>query len=438
MEENEEKNLAQNMKKETKDINIYYEKVKLELSKIKLENITIEEKHKQKIDESNENKDIIEYGIFIKFKGENIKIAIINEDGVLAPNKDILNNEDKKYTDEELAALGDMLNRLGLENDKVNIENLKTQLKDLEAKTQEELEKKVEQKKENDSIKDKDEQNEKDEQEEEKDEEEEIQDIEKEGEEKVIAKKKGTKPSNICKIRRDSQFFRNYPNIPKTAYFYLDAKDRIHAEYIDENGQTKELSGFEEITDRPEVTRLGNDGQNIKDEVPYRVMTAEGLEDRNQNTQDIRIAMYKDQYGYLRVESIHQGRNGQWEGKNIDIKGTERNTEKMNNLIDEKNRTPHTGQLAKRQEELKRSGYSQDGLSLDEFSKNRKINEYMQDGYTFEEAKSIYNYVVGELELTENDAKVKVNEEREEKHSRQAGGRDQGEEAYERLMNRGH
>lgn len=433
MEENEGKNLAQDMKKEEKEMNIYYENVKIELSKIKLENITLEEKHKQKIDETNANKDTIEYGICIKFKGENVKIAIINEDGVLVPNKDILNNEDKKYTDDELAALGDMLNRLGLENDKVNIENLKTQLKDLEAKTQEELEKEVEQKKENDSIKDKDEQNEKDE---EKESEEEIQNMEKEGEEEVIAKKKGVNPANICKIRRDSQFFKNYPNIPKTTYFYLDSKDRIHAEYIDENGQIMELSGFEEVKDKSEVTRLGNDGQNVKDETPYRVMTAEGLEDKNHNTQDIRVAMYKDQYGELKIETIHQGRNGQWEGKNIDIQGKERNTARMNNLIDEKNKTPHTGQLAKRQDELKESGYSQDGLSLDEFSKNRKINEYMQDGYTFEEANNIYNYVVGELELTENDAKVKVNEEREEKYSRQQGGRNQAEEAYERLMDR--
>lgn len=432
MEENEGKDLAKDMKEELKETNKYYENVKLELSKIRLENIIIEEKRKQENIKDSEVNETIEYGILINFKGENIKIATINGEGILEPNKDILNNEDKKYTDEELDALGDMLNRLGLEQDKIDINKLQEKLKELEAKTKEDLEKEAKEREE-DSIKDGNEDKEQDDEEEK--EEDDIQDLEKEGEEEVLAKKKGVKPSNVCKIRRDSQFFKNYPNIPKTAYFYLDSKDRIHAEYIDENGQEQELPGFNEIKDKPEVTRLGNDGQDVKEEAPYRVMTAEGLVDRNNNTQDIRIAMYKDQYGELKIETIHQGKNGKWEGKNIDVKGKERNTARMNNLIDEKNRTPQTGVLAKRQDELKESGYSQDGLSLDEFSKNRKINEYMEDGYTFEEANSIYNYVVGELQLTEEDAKVKVNEESEENNSNE---RDIGEEAYERLMNRGH
>ena len=342
---------------------------------------------------------------------------------------------DDKYSDEDKKKLGDMLNLLGLEKDNVDIEKLQEQLKEIEPKTKEEIEQEREKQKEKDSIKD-EEQEQTDE--EKDDDEKDLGDAEQEKEQEVLAKKKGIKVSNLCKIRRDSQFYKNYPNIPKTAYFYLDSKDRIHAEYLDKDGQAQELPGFEEIKDRTEVTRLGNDGQNVRDEVPYRVMTAKGLEDKNHNTQDIRIAMYKDQYGYLKIETIHQGRNGEWEGKNIDIHGTDRNTERMNNLIDEKNKTPQTGVLAKRQEELKTSGYSQDGLSLDEFSKQRKINEYMEDGYTFEESNKIYDYVVGELQLTEEDAKLKVNEESEHTKQEESKGRDMGEEAYDRLINRGH
>lgn len=424
-----EKDLAQELKKDK-----YYEDVVLprktkEKNNSILSNTLIEERNY----EDENGKANVEYGVYIKFNGEDVLIANINEKGKLEPNMELLN--DDKYSDEDKKKLGDMLNLLGLEKDNVDIEKLQEQLKEIEPKTKEEIEQEREKQKEKDSIKD-EEQEQTDE--EKDDDEKDLGDAEQEKEQEVLAKKKGIKVSNLCKIRRDSQFYKNYPNIPKTAYFYLDSKDRIHAEYLDKDGQAQELPGFEEIKDRTEVTRLGNDGQNVRDEVPYRVMTAKGLEDKNHNTQDIRIAMYKDQYGYLKIETIHQGRNGEWEGKNIDINGTDRNTERMNNLIDEKNKTPQTGALAKRQEELKTSGYSQDGLSLDEFSKQRKINEYMEDGYTFEESNKIYDYVVGELQLTEEDAKLKVNEESEQTKQEESKGRDMGEEAYDRLINRGH
>lgn len=424
-----EKDLAQELKKDK-----YYEDVVLprktkEKNNSILSNTLIEERNY----EDENGKANVEYGVYIKFNGEDVLIANINEKGKLEPNMELLN--DDKYSDEDKKKLGDMLNLLGLEKDNVDIEKLQEQLKEIEPKTKEEIEQEREKQKEKDSIKD-EEQEQTDE--EKDDDEKDLGDAEQEKEQEVLAKKKGIKVSNLCKIRRDSQFYKNYPNIPKTAYFYLDSKDRIHAEYLDKDGQAQELPGFEEIKDRTEVTRLGNDGQNVRDEVPYRVMTAKGLEDKNHNTQDIRIAMYKDQYGYLKIETIHQGRNGEWEGKNIDIHGTDRNTERMNNLIDEKNKTPQTGVLAKRQEELKTSGYSQDGLSLDEFSKQRKINEYMEDGYTFEESNKIYDYVVGELQLTEEDAKLKVNEESEHTKQEESKGRDMGEEAYDRLINRGH
>ena len=424
-----EKDLAQELKEDK-----YYEDVVLprktkEKNNSILSNTLIEERNH----EDENGKANVEYGVYIKFNGEDVLIANINEKGKLEPNMELLN--DDKYSDEDKKKLGDMLNLLGLEKDNVDIEKLQEQLKEIEPKTKEEIEQEREKQKEKDSIKD-EEQEQTDEEKE--DDEKELGNAEQEKEQEVLAKKKGIKVNNICKIRRDSQFYKNYPNIPKTAYFYLDSKDRIHAEYLDKDGQAQELPGFEEIKDRTEVTRLGNDGQNVRDEVPYRVMTAKGLEDKNHNTQDIRIAMYKDQYGYLKIETIHQGRNGEWEGKNIDIHGTDRNTERMNNLIDEKNKTPQTGALAKRQEELKTSGYSQDGLSLDEFSKQRKINEYMEDGYTFEESNKIYGYVVGELQLTEEDAKLKVNEESEQTKQEESKGRDMGEEAYDRLINRGH
>jgi len=373
--------------------------------------------------------------VYVPFTRENgevdyIKIATIDEQGVFNKNTDILN--DNSYSEKEKENLKKIIEGFGIDGDTVDMDNLKEQLEKAEAKTIEQIKEEKEHDKE-ETIRD-DNEGEK-ENKEEKDEKD-VGDLEKEAEQKALAKKIGIKDRDICKIRRDSQFYKNYPNIPKTAYFYLDANDRMHAEYIDKDGTIKELQGFEEIKDRDTVTRFGHDGEDVKSEMPYRVMTAEGLEDNNHNTQDVRIAIYKDTYGYLRIETIHQGRNGEWEGKNIDTYGRDRNTSRMNKLIDEEKRTPKTGVIAERQQELVDSGYSVDGLSLDEMSKQRKINEYMQDGYTEEEAYSIYDYVVGEKQLSEDDAKVKVSEEREVKIEEDEGGRTPGGDALDRLYNR--
>lgn len=432
--EEENRNLAKDMKDELIQEEKYYENVKIELSRISLINVLVEEVQKQS---ENSTDSINEYNLYIKFNNENIKIATIDSNGKLKPNTEILNDE--KYTDEDKRKLGDMLNLLGLEQEKIDLNKLKENLKQIEAKTKEEIEHDG---KENATIKDDNERTEeKGDKEDERDGEEEkdLAEIEQEGEQETIAKKKHLEPKKVCKIRRDSQFYKNYPNIPKTAYFYLDSNDRIHAEYIDKDGAIQELKGFNEIKDRPNVTSFGNDGKNIEDKTPFRVMSAEGLEDKNHNTQSVRIAMYIDTYGYLKIETIHQGRNGEWEGKPIDVYGKEKNTRRMNKIIDERYRSPKTGVIAARHEELKKSGFSEDGITLDELSKRRKINEYMEDGYSFEDANSIYDYVVGKLQLREEDAKLKVDEEIAEKkdnEERKSGGRDIGEEAWERLNNR--
>lgn len=434
MEENEGKDLAKDMKKE--EMERYREAIlSFKMGKGQLP-AYIKENHNIEKNERGEESTVKFLEVYVPFTRENgeveyIKIATIDEQGVFNKNMDILN--DNSYSDNEKENLKKMIEGFGIDGDTVDMDNLNEQLEKAEAKTIEQIKEEKEHDR-GESIRD-DNEGENDKEEEEKDEKD-VGDLEKEAEQKALAKRKGIKDKNICKIRRDSQFYKNYPNIPKTAYFYLDANDRMHAEYIDKDGTVKELPGFEEIKDRDTVTRLGNDGEDVRTEMPYRVMTAEGLEDNNHNTQDVRIAIYKDSYGYLRIETIHQGRNGEWEGKNIDTYGREQNTSKMNRLIDEEKRTPKTGVVAERQQELINSGYTQDGLSLDELSKQRKINEYMQDGYTEVEAHSIYDYVVGEKQLTEDDAKVKVSEEREEKSKEEDGGRTPGGDALDRLYNR--
>ena len=138
MEENEGKDLAQNMKEEQKQAEKYYENVSLELSKIVLNNVTIGERHEQKQTESGDVEEVVTYEVYIDFKGESVLIATIDENGNLTPNESIL--QDEKYNDEDRKKLGDMLNLLGLEKDEVNMEKLQEQLKTIDAKTKKELE----------------------------------------------------------------------------------------------------------------------------------------------------------------------------------------------------------------------------------------------------------------------------------------------------------
>ena len=276
MEENEGKDLAKDMKKE--EIERYKEAIlSFKMGKGKLPAYIKENQNVEK-DKQGEENTVKSLEVYVPFTRENgevdyVKIATIDEQGVFKKNVDILN--DNSYSENEKENLKKMIEGFGIDGDTVDMEELNEQLEKAEAKTIEQIEEEKEHDKE-ESIRDDNEgENEK---EEEKDDEEEknVGDLEKEAEQKALAKRKGIKDKNIYKIRRDSQFYKNYPNIPKTAYFYLDVNDRMHAEYIDKDGTIKELPGFDEIKERDTVTRLGNDGEDVKTEMPYRVMTAEG------------------------------------------------------------------------------------------------------------------------------------------------------------------
>lgn len=131
--EEQEKDLAKDMKKEEQEEEKYFTHVHLELSKIALNDVTIGEQQGT-------------YNIYIKFKGEDVLIATIGEDGKVMPNKGIL--EDEKYTEEDKKALGNMINLLGLEQEKVNLDKFQEQMKDKKGLTKEELEQEKEQEKE--------------------------------------------------------------------------------------------------------------------------------------------------------------------------------------------------------------------------------------------------------------------------------------------------
>lgn len=291
-----EPNLAQDMKKELEETNTYYENVKLELSKIRLENVIIEEKHKKEMDENNQVQEKVEYGILIKFKGENIKIATIDEEGMLTPNRDILNNE--KYSDEELEALGDMINRLGLEQGKVDINKLQEQLKEVEAIIEEEYNKKygIKKHEKTEDIKDKEPENDKT-----KENKKEFEDKEKE----QIAKKYNLKASQVVHIDMGTEKItddKTFAELVRWAegkkdIYVIPGKDPYTWKVIGREDEKEEFTEIEEANRQiygknPDITIKRIDGEKITEVRPIAVHDIDG---------DSVMAVVKDAYGQPEV-----------------------------------------------------------------------------------------------------------------------------------------
>lgn len=210
----------------------YYEDANLQLGKNTLK-VSIAEITQKFLDDKEEEQTQTTYEVYMKFGGEDVLIANIDADGTLKVNKDTVQRIDPD-------------NKLGLlelgEQEKPDL----SILKDLEGKTKEDLEKELEEKgKEREKGKEDPEQDE-EEQGEDKDEE------EKDDDEKTeeIARAKNIPAKNIYRIRPDSQFFKNYPMVDKSTYFYRDNDGKMKAEYVDKNGRTVPSPFFQDSTTR--------------------------------------------------------------------------------------------------------------------------------------------------------------------------------------------
>lgn len=278
MEENEGKDLAQDMKEEQKQTEKYYENVKLELSKLVLNNVTIGEKQEEIKKDNGDVEQCTNYEVFIKFKGEDVLIATINAEGKLIPNESIL--QDEKYNEEDKKKLGDMLNLLGLEKDEVNLEKMQEQLKTIEAKTKEQLEQEKETgektKEEEETIKDDNEGEEKTEEQE---------DLEKE----KIAKKYNLTSKQVIhidmkdeKITKDEKF----RDLVKWAdekedIFVLQGKDEHTWKTIGRKKGEEEYTEIEEANRQiygknPDITIKRIDGEKITEVRPLAVYDVDG------------------------------------------------------------------------------------------------------------------------------------------------------------------
>ncbi len=205
----EEKNLAKDMKDELIEKEKYYENVRLELSKITLDNILVQEIQSP---EQENQESISEYNLYIKFKDEYVQIATIDKEGFLIPNNELLNNE--RYSEEDRKKLGDMLNLLGLETEKVDSSKIQEQLKMIEAKSKEEVQQDIKIAGEDQPEQEKDSSEEKEQKENDENEgQEEKENVDEDKEKEMIAKKFNVSANKVVhldmkdeKVTKDERF----------------------------------------------------------------------------------------------------------------------------------------------------------------------------------------------------------------------------------------
>lgn len=420
------KGIEDRNKEERQNDNIsakYYEDANLKLGSNVLK-VSIAEITEKFLDDKAEEQSKTSYEVYMKFGGEDVLIANIDESGTLHVNKDVVQKIDPD-------------NKLGLlelgDQEKPDL----SVLKDLEGKTKEDLEKEIEEKgKEREKGKEEPEQDE-EEQEGEKDEEEE----EKSDDEKVkeIAQKKHIPEKNVYRIRPDSQFFKNYPMVDKSTYFYRDNDGKMKAEYVDKNGVTQPSPFFKDSSTRltDPVVSVGTDGQDVKKQRPYQSMQTEGL-NRQYGVRDVRISVYFEG-GYIDMEESRLGDDGEWVGYGIERTGRDYNSKQVNTASDTKRKEDDSEAISGSYEMIEDSGFKENGITMDELDPKKTFERLMDEGYNKNEAARVINYMIGPDKMGEDAAKQKVNQEIEEEQEKRYGDDEDQKGPWDTLRDRrGH
>ncbi len=236
-----------------------------------------------------------------------------------------------------------------------------------------------------------------------------------------IAKKKGIPENNVLIVKENSNLYKDHPELEKGLIFSKNEKGIIEAEYIDENGglQPSKYIMPSDTAIRQETISMGKDGNPVTKETPYQVMKTKNLTGRDQDVRDIRINVKVDIYGYLDIEEARQGRSGEWASHDIEVKGRDYNDEEIN-----RETSMRTG-MADPDKEI--AGYNKtkeiesesDVIQYDEMylmqNSDEIISNFVKEGYQKNEAIQIFDYMIGEEKLTEEEAKQKVNQKIEEK-----------------------
>ena len=256
----------------------------------------------------------------------------------------------------------------------------------------------------------------KEEEKEEEQEENDKQDLDKKQEEQ-IAESKGIPRKNILKIRENSNFYKDHPELEPNLYFYKDADGIIKAEYIDENGKPQPSKYFEESQTalRQETVALGDDGNPVVKEVPHQVMQTKNLSGTDKDIRDIRINVKIDTYGYLEISEARQGMNGMWASHDIEVRGRDYNSYNINKATSIETRKANPDKQTEAYEKTEDTGLVQEGIQYDEMylmeHADEIIQEFIEEGYNKNEAIQIFDLMIGEEALTEEQAKSRVNEQ---------------------------
>lgn len=284
----------------------------------------------------------------------------------------------------------------------------------------EELEKEIQKKKEKGK-----EDEEKAEEEEEEQEQEKLDPQEENQEQKAIAKKKGIPENNVLIVRDNSNFYKDHPEVERNLIFSRDKDGLVKAEYIDENGELQPSKYIMPSTTgiRQETVSIGSDGNPVTKESPQQVMQTRNLTGRDQDVRDVRINIKFDIYGYLYLEEARQGNEGEWTSQAIEVKGRPTNSSQVNEITSIRTGVADPDRETGMYSSVEKTGLIQDGVQYDEmhFMQHSEeiIEKFIKDGYQRKEAVEIFNYMIGEEVLTENEAKARVNENIKEREKEQ-------------------
>ena len=261
---------------------------------------------------------------------------------------------------------------------------------------------------------------------------EEVKTSEKEQKEK-IARQKKIPEHNIVMIKKDSNFYKDHPNLEDNLYFYRDAQGVVKAEFIDENGIAQTSKHFENSTTnlRKQTVSLGTDGNPVTKQIPYQTMKTKGLNHVDKDIREIQIAIEIDQYGYLEIAENRQGRNGEWLSHQIEVRGRTNNASKINEATSIKTRDAQPDKQIEAYRQVEEIGLAVDGVQYDEMylmgHAQEVIDGFIREGYQKKEAVQIFDYMIGEEKLSLRDAKDRVNAQIEKSFHSRANTKEQKE-----------
>lgn len=160
---------------------------------------------------------------------------------------------------------------------------------------------------------------------------------------------------------------------------------------------------------------MGRDGNPMTRETPQQVMRTQNLTRRDPDVRDVRINVKFDQYGYLDIEEARQGRNGEWAAHDIEVRGRDYNSAEVNEATSMKTGVADPDKETSSYEAVENIGKPQDEIQYDRTylmqHSDEIIESFIEQGYQKNEAVAIFNYMIGEEELTEKQAKDRVNDD---------------------------